>query len=147
MNRALVSALAAGLWLAAAAHAQTLVVRDAWVRAAPPGAPAAAYMTIENESATKARIVGVTSDDFGRAEIHETVTTKGVASMRPVEHLEVPARGRVLFAPRGLHVMLYRPARPYGPGDVLHLSLRLDDGRRIPVVATVRDGGRADHAH
>lgn len=149
MHDRLALALVAVLHIAfgSAADAQTLVVKDAWVRTAPPGAPTAAYMTIENESTTPAKIVRVASDDFGRAEMHETVMKKDVASMRPVDALEVPARGKVTLAPGGLHLMLYRPARAYGPGDVLHLTLHLEDGRRIPVVATAYKGRPADHAH
>lgn len=129
------------------AAAQGLAVRDAWVRANPPGAPTAAYLTIANGSLRPERLVRVTSDAFKRVEIHATTHEKGVMSMRPVEVIEVPANGEVALAPGGLHVMLYDATRPYQAGDTVTLELRFEGGERLRVAAAVRAAASEHHRH
>lgn len=145
MRRRLLAVLLA--LFAPLALAQGLQARDAWVRANPPGAPTAAYLTIANASARPARLVRVETDAFKRVEIHTTVHEKGVMSMRPVEALEVPAGGEVALAPGGLHIMLYGATRPYQAGDTIALELHFEGGERLRASAKVRAAGSGHHHH
>lgn len=145
MKRILVLALLA--LAAPLAAADALQVRDAWVRANPPGAPTAAYMTIENASPRPARLVRIETDAFKRVEIHATVHENGVMSMRPTDALEIPANGKAVLAPGGLHVMLYHATRPYRAGDTVTLELRFEGGERLRVAAPVRAAGSGHQHH
>lgn len=140
MRCALVCALALPLLLAACARTQApLRVSDAWLRAMPSGASnTAAYMRIENRSGELRRLTRVTSPQFARAELHETRMENGIARMRSVEALELPPGARVSLAPGSLHLMLFDPVTPLGPGQHATLRLQLDNGWLFEVQAEVR---------
>jgi periplasmic copper chaperone A len=129
------------LMCASVAHAQApeLLVKDAWAR--PPLAPqnnTAVYMTLENQSSTSRSVVSVTTQDAGKAELHEVRREGGMMTMMPAKEITVPAKGSVEFKPGGFHIMLFGLQKPLKPGDQIHLVLTLKDGASVPVVATVR---------
>lgn len=145
-----------------------LSVRDAWVRATvggmaegTPGDAGAmgghdmgatgdeestgrvtgAFMVIENAGETPDRLVSVavSPDIAGAVEIHETtVDENDVMQMRPVEAIEVPARGSVELKPGGYHIMLLDVQRDLNPGDTVTLTLSFASGASLDVDATVR---------
>jgi hypothetical protein len=115
----------------AAKPACGLKIERAWVRAAPPGAAMlAGYATVKNDCAKPIAIVGVESLDFAEAMIHRTVIENGVSRMLHAARLEVPAKGKLQFAPGGMHLMLMRPNRSLPPGSTARIRLVLADGRR-----------------
>ena len=74
------------------AAAGDLEVRDAWIRAAPPGAVVlAGYATIENRGEATVRLVDASSSGFARVEFHEMRMADGMMKMRRLESVEVPA--------------------------------------------------------
>lgn len=91
----------------------------------------AGYATVKNECAKPIVIVGVESMDFADAMIHRTVVENGVSRMRPAESLQVPAKGKLQFAPGGTHLMLMRPGRALSAGAKARIRLILADGRRV----------------
>ncbi len=113
-----------------------------WVRPPPPGAPAAAgYLTLVNPGRAPDRLAGASSPDFTRVEVHSMDMAGGVMRMRPVNGgLELPAGGRVVLAPGGLHLMLIGPKRVLKAGDQVVVDLEFARaGRartRLPVRAT-----------
>jgi len=110
-----------------------LEARGGWIRLPPPGANAAGYLTLVNAADTSRRIVGVASDVAPRTELHRSWVEDGVAHMRRVETIEVPARGEVELAPKGLHVMLIRPV---GLTEGEHVEIRFDvEGQGALVVS------------
>ena len=117
----------------------TIVVRDAWVREAPPGAAVlAAYFILENPGAKADRLVAVRSADFDKIEIHATEIRAGVARMLALDALPVPPHAVVKLAPGGHHLMLHRPRRALAAGMNVHLELRFSSGARLTVLAPVR---------
>lgn len=140
--------LLAWLLLAAPASAEGPMIRDAWVRQPPPGANAAGYLTLHNPGAKAVAVVGARSPVSDQVELHRTVVEDGVARMRPVERLEVPAGGEIVLAPRGLHLMLLEP-KALQPGDRVQLTLELEDGETVSTEAEVRkqspDAGHHGH--
>lgn len=48
--------------------------------------------------------------------------------MRPVPSVEVKAKGEAVLKPGGLHVMLIDLKAPMKEGDVVPITLTLDDG-------------------
>ena len=106
-SRIFSSALAASLALACGAvYAQTIAIKDAWIRTSVQGQQATgAFMKItakDNE-----RLVAVSTPVAGVAEVHRMMMEGDVMKMRPVEGgLEVPAGKTVALTPGGYHVML-----------------------------------------
>jgi hypothetical protein len=123
-------------------------VDDAWIRAAPPVAQVmAGYLTLR-AGAQAIELLGADCDGFGRVEIHETVLTDSVASMRPLPRLRVEAGDSVTFAPGGLHLMLLEPERIPPAGAVVDCRLELAGGGTLAMTASVRrDDAEDPHAH
>lgn len=116
-----------------------LVVRDAWIRAAPPGAVVlAGYATIENPGEANVRLVDASSSGFARVEFHEMRMADGMMKMRRLESVDVPAGKSVAFAPGSDHLMLHEPKRPIAKGDRIELDLVDEAGGRTRVTFDVR---------
>jgi periplasmic copper chaperone A len=118
--------------------AGTLTVSDAWVRAVPGAAVAAAYMKLHNGGPRVVSITGVRSALAAHAMIHESQLLGGVSTMRPHEPLTLSPGASVELKPGGLHVMLHDLARPLAPGEQVPLELLLAGGGRVAVSARVR---------
>ena len=91
----------------------------------------AGYLSLANNTDNAIIITRVVSTEFESVEIHESSITDGVAKMRRVDQLTIPANSITLLERGGLHLMLMRPRdKPevvslsfYG-GDVLLLSVQ-----------------------
>ena len=126
----------------------SVVVRDAWVREAPPGAPVlAAYFTLENPGSKADKLVAVRGADFDQIEIHATEIRAGVARMIALAALSIPPHALVKLAPGGYHLMLHHPRRALAAGMSVTLELRFESGTHLTVVAPVRraESGAAHH--
>jgi len=135
----------AGIALAAmtgCAQPAQLSVDGAWVRlAAVPRNPAAAYFTIHG-GATDATLINVTTDVAIRAEMHESMSAGGMASMKPIARVVIPAKTDVVFAPGGRHVMLFNMNPGITPGDRrITFTFSFADGTRILQNATIVGAG------
>ena len=133
---------AAVVALAGCAQPAQLSVDGAWVRlAAVKGRPAAAYFTIHG-GPTDATLINVTTDVAIRAEMHESMATGGVSSMKPIARVAIPAKTDVVFAPGGRHVMLFDMNPGIVPGDRrITFTFSFADGTRILQNATVVGAG------
>lgn len=120
------------------APAGALTVADAWVRAIPGAAVAAAYMTLHNGGKKPVRVIGVRSPLAGHAMIHETRLENGVSSMRPHEPLVIAPGASVTLEPGGLHLMLHDLAHPLAVDEQVPLELLIEGGGRVAVSARVR---------
>lgn len=116
--------------LPALVAAGELTISDAWIRAAPPGASMlAGYARLRNAGDGDVRLVSVSSERFNLVEIHRTVEIDGMARMREVDAVDLPAGGEVLLAPGGLHLMLMRPQGDIVEGEYIVMRLHFDDGK------------------
>jgi copper(I)-binding protein len=125
------------------AFAQEIEVRDPWIRQPPPGANAAAYLTLANPGEISRRVTAVKAEGVERIEMHRTVVEEGVARMEAVDSIEIPAGGEVTLAPRGLHLMLIRPSS-LSEGDEVELVFELDGDEYIAARAGVRREAEAE---
>lgn len=123
-------------------------VRDAWVRiAAVDGRPAAAYFNLDGGRAPD-RLVAVTSDKVATIELHEGGMAGGMATMRPMAGVDVPAGGTVAFVPGGNHAMLFGVDPSIKADGTLPLRFRFGSGLTVAVQAhVVAAGGAAPDAH
>jgi copper(I)-binding protein len=124
---------------ALAAQGATITVRDAWVREAAAGrAVTAAFMVLENKGETMRALVRGAASVGDTLELHEMVREDGMMRMSPVARIELPARGETALRPGGLHMMIFGLKAPLAAGDSVRLTLTLDDGSIVRVMAPVR---------
>jgi periplasmic copper chaperone A len=130
--------------------AETLQIREAYVREMPPGqSTSAAFMKLVNTGNRPIAIVAATSDGAGQAEIHRHRQADGMMQMEKVGRLEIPARGQLIFAPGGYHLMLINLKRSFRAGDKMNVTLLDEEGKfytaSFPVVNML--GGSDQHQH
>jgi copper(I)-binding protein len=118
----------------------TVSVTDAWLRASPMAADAAAgYMTLTG-GATEDKLLAVTSDIAQAVELHESkMDSNNVMSMSPVDSIVVPASGQAELKPGGYHVMFIGLKRELKVGDTVTLTLKFEKAGDIAVTATVKE--------
>ncbi len=147
-------AVVLGLLCAMGAQAQTVTVRDAWIRGTVQGQSASgAFM--ELSAKTDARLVAASSPVAKVAEVHNMRMENGVMKMFPVAGIDIPAGKSVKLASGGYHVMLMQLQKPLNPGDKvpLQLTFELADKKRetVELSVEVRDlkgqPARAHHHH
>lgn len=111
--------------ITSAARAQSIEVKEAWVRGTVPAQKATgAFMEITGKNSV--RLVGAASPVAGTVEIHNMTVTNGVMRMFPVEGIDVPAGKTVKLAPGGYHVMFMGLKQQMKPGDKVPLDLLLE---------------------
>lgn len=128
-------------------------IDDAWIRHAAPGmGMTAGYMKVENETSSTVSLTGARSKDFGRIELHRTeIADGGMARMIQQKQVEVPAGKTVEFRPKGLHLMMYKPARELKPGERVMVELQFSGHPPVMTHFTVRAAANGmehgDHGH
>lgn len=143
-----------------AVQAQTVEVKDAWVRTSVPGQKASgAFMKITAKEGAK--LVGASSPVAGVTEVHEMKMEGDVMKMRAVPALDLPAGKTVELKPGGYHLMLLDLKSPLKKDSRVPLTLLFVDGNgapsklelQLPVSTTAPDakgadtGGMAGHGH
>jgi len=110
-----------------------VTVEDAWARPATVDAPgaSAAYMVINNGTANGVRLVGVSSDVAGMAEIHLTQMDGDIMQMRPVDGIDIPSGSSASLEPGGYHVMLMGLSDDLIEGEDFSLTLLFESGEEI----------------
>ena len=80
----------------------------------------AGFLVLTNNTDEDIRITRVTSPQFAAVELHETTIEDGIARMREMDALVVPAHGSVTLERGAKHLMLMRAQ---GLGDTVTLQL------------------------
>lgn len=118
----------------------------AWVRESLPGQDqTSAYLTLDNDDHEGDWLVGVTCACAKTIEIHRMVQAGEQMRMEPVERLPIPARGRVVLAPGGFHLMMFGLTQSLRAGERVRLRLRFALSGEIVVEALVKAGEGAKH--
>lgn len=135
----------AALWAGLAQAGDHLMVENAWIREAPPGASAlAGYMTLHNNG-DKARVLtGAESVAFGNVMLHRTVMEEGMAKMIHQMSITIPAGESLTFKPNDYHIMLMKPKHPLKAGDKVDVTLSFKNGETLIVTHEVRGGMGGD---
>jgi periplasmic copper chaperone A len=116
----------------------SITAQNAWVRWLPGNLPAGGYVTLNNAGDQNVDVVDVTSDDYGSAMMHQTVSNGSTQKMMMVDKVTVPAHGSVSFAPGGYHLMLEQANHTIAPGDTVHIKLHFSDGETLDTPFTVK---------
>lgn len=132
-------------------YAQTVEVKDAWVRTAVPGQKATgAFMTITAKDGAK--LVAASSPVAGVTEVHEMKMDGDIMKMRAVQGgLDLPAGKTVELKPGGYHVMLMDLKAALPKDSSIPLTLVFKDAKgvarqveiKVPV-ATGAPGAKTD---
>ncbi|TFV75257.1 copper chaperone PCu(A)C [Bradyrhizobium frederickii] len=129
--------------LAEDVKAGDLVISQAWSRATPGGAKVAGgYLVIENKGTAPDRLVGVSADIAGKAEIHEMAMDNGVMKMRALDKGLVVDPGKMVkLAPGGNHLMLQELKGPFKQGDKVPVTLQFEKAGKVAVSLDVQGVG------
>ena len=120
-----------------------------------------AYFVIVNPYKYNLELVGASSPQSPRVEIHEHRHDNGMMQMRKLESVTVPAQGRLVFESGGLHLMLMDLPQPLRVGENVSLTLHFSAGETgaplsIEAMVPVKnirdtlqrpDDGHAHHMH
>ncbi|MGH6610876.1 MAG: copper chaperone PCu(A)C [Burkholderiaceae bacterium] len=102
-----------------------LEVNSAWVRPTVAGQMGTgAFMRLASKEG--ARVVGVSSEVAGVAEIHEMAMHAGVMTMRAMPGLDLEPGKPVELKPGGYHIMLMDLKRPLSAGEKIKVDLRVE---------------------
>ena len=133
------TATLAGSAAAADFNVAGLELNDLWVRASVPGqSNGAGYLQINNSSATADRLISAESDAATRTELHSVLNEDGVAKMRQVSGVDIPAQGSASLAPGGFHVMFLQLTGPFKQGSIVPVVLKFKNAGEIRVNFTVK---------
>ena len=115
-----------------------LVATDIVITQAMPGRHmSAGYLSFTNNTSDAISITQVVSPEFEVVEIHESLLEDGVAKMRRIEALTIPANSSVSLQRGGKHLMLMRPT---GALATVSLSFYSGDTLLLNVNTAISEG-------
>lgn len=136
-------AASASILLSSCGQGDVLYADKAVVNLSPvEGNPSAGYMNLHGGS-VDVELVGVTSDDVLRMEMHETVEQDGMASMEKLKSIPVPAGKTVKLEPGGKHLMIWGVGAGSQQRGLLKMTLIYSNDDRIEIDAVVKKAGEA----
>ncbi len=136
--------------MSGAQAADHLMVNDAWVREAPPGAMAlAGYMKLHNHGDKERVLVGAASPAFDSVMLHRTVVEGEMSKMVHQHMITIPAGGMLSFEPNSYHLMMMKPKQALKAGDKVSVTLSFKNGDTQEVTHHVRApmGGMGQGGH
>ena len=146
------TALAAVLMLATSAQAHGFKIAELEVGHPFVTTPlataksAAGYLSVKNTGATADRLIAVESDAAQKVQIHTTeFDAEGIARMKHVEAVDLPAGAEVRLEQGALHVMFMGLTAPMHEGSKIPGTLVFEKAGRLAVEFAV-DAPKADAA-
>ncbi len=94
----------------------------------PGSEVSAAYLTLHNHSQEALTIQQVSSPEFAKVEIHESMTVDDVIRMRRLDSLTLDAGTSTRFVSGGKHLMLIEPVSELAPGQSVTLQFEYNAG-------------------
>ncbi len=116
-----------------------IVVENAWIREAPPGANAmAGYMQISNTTNNHIILKSANSPNFNSIEFHRSIEKNGVYKMVPQLHLHIDANTTFELKPGDFHFMLFKPKSALKQGDHVEMSLLFSNNLLVTTKVPVK---------
>ena len=129
------------LALAGCSAPPALSVDKAYVRLnAVPSRPAVAYFTLHGGT-SDATLIDVSCDVAIKSEMHESMASGGMTTMKPLDAIPVRAASTVIFSPGGKHVMLFDMNPGVKPGRRVTLTFTFSNNQRIEYSAPTLAAG------
>lgn len=144
MNKiATIFAASTSLLLASCGQGDVLYADNAVINLSPVESnPSAGYMDLHG-GRVDVSLVGVTSDDVLRMEMHETTEDNGVMSMAKLKSIPVPAGETVKLEPGGKHLMIWGIGEGSKKRGLLTMTLIYSNDDRIKIDAVIKKVGEA----
>lgn len=118
-------------------------ITDSWAPTTPPRAQATVvYLTIENGTDVDDLLLAVTSSRCGTIELHATQFDEDrIMRMRLAEPelLAIPAGETLEMVPGGLHVMCIDLPTPFAAGELVDLTVTLENAGDISISVVVEN--------
>jgi len=116
--------------------------KNPWIRAVPPGSAATAgFLVIVNRGDAPLQLTAAKSDVSGEVKpmitTRKTVDGQDVAGMEFVDHLTIPARGKLVLEPGGDHLMFLRLGASPQPGTPVDVTVEIS-GQSFTIPFDVR---------
>lgn len=111
-----------------------------------PGRPGAAYFRLKTNT-NPTNLLGVTSPLVQRIELHESRSSGGVSSMKPLEETVFPGHGVLEFEPGEKHAMLFGIDKSVKVGGRIPLTFTFDPAPAVTVEAEVHGPGGGHEKH
>lgn len=119
--------------------ADSITVKNAYVRAVPDGQPnSAAFMVLVNNSAQDRALVNARSNVSKVVELHTHTKENGMMKMRQVKQIAIKAKNETVLKPGGLHVMFIGLKQALKVGSNVDLQLEFDDGAVVKLSIPVK---------
>ncbi len=120
--------------------ASDIKIKDAYVRATPPGLPnSAAFMSIENHSMSLISLVDVKTAASSAAEIHTHDMKDGIMKMYQVPKVDIKSHDTTTLKPGGFHIMLLGLVKkPLKEGQTINLTLVFSNNQNIDITVPVK---------
>lgn len=138
---AVLALLAAGAAAPGIAHEYALdklTIGHPWSPASHGAAKTAAvYVTFVNDGAKSDRLLGVSTPIASRASLHTNEQMNGVNHMHELPGIDIPAGKTVEFKPGEMHIMLEGLQHPLKEGEMVPLTLKLQNEGDVPVEVMV----------
>lgn len=135
--------------VAVSATLGALAIEDAVAKPPVEGqTTGAGFFVVRNTGETADRLIAASSPNASSIELHTHREVDGMMRMEKVEGVDVPAGGAAVFAPGGLHLMIFGFAPA---GDTLPVTLTFEKGGEVTVpfkiMARSADDGTSHGAH
>ena len=117
-----------------------IVVKNAWVRAAPAGSKAmAAYMFIDNQGPKTMSSSKIIANGFEKAEVHMSFIDNNIAQMRKLENISIDGKESITLEPGGLHLMLINPEKVPKKNSKVEILMFFENENNAEVVRIEAD--------
>ena len=128
--------------------AKGMMAHDAYVRLLPPSAKnTGAFMVLMNHTDQDKKLVKAISDVADKVEVHNHVMVDGMMQMREVPFIVIKANQSIELKPGSYHIMLIDLKQPLKEGQIVEMTLVMDDGEKIVVKAPVKKMNEHKHHH
>jgi hypothetical protein len=118
-----------------------LTIDHPFARATIAQRPGAAFAVIMNAGSEDDRLIGASTPAADRAEMHTHLMENGVARMRQVDAIDVPAGGSAELKPGGYHIMMFNLDKPLKEGETFPLTLTFEKAGAVEVTVKVEGMG------
>ena len=98
----------------------------------------AVLLTIVNHDKTADKLIGASTPDAAKVEIHQMSETNGVMQMRPIGGVAVPAGETVTLDPNGYHIMLLGLKAPLKAGSAHTITLQFQRAGKVKTTFEVQ---------
>lgn len=120
----------------------SLVIEAPWARASiGTKRPAVVFLKLRNQGSVADVLTAVETPVSGKASVHRSQITNGVASMTMAGPVKIPANSEVRLAPGGLHIMLMMLKKPLIKGKDFSLTLVFKKTGRVEITVPVLSVG------